>query len=285
MTWCHPDPSPEKSSAGLSSFSLRVLSKWDRSRLVGSLASSTSSGEKKQGDLLPLEPGTPRASSHKLLLGRGHGGAHPPPSPRARRAPRQLPLPLAHRAVSLLQRLLEAWQRLPGECRGNCLAPRGGWQGRHAVPPRGERGLAARGECEGRAWKGVPARGRWVSTRGTHCPVGPLPTPAAAALPGLSLRCGRAPLCLPVRLSTLPPCPSVRSASLSVRSPGKQRIEPKTGGRTRLGLALELTSLTPPGCLTTSPTSAPSSGWSPVCGPLPRGGPGDPVAPYQAQGA
>lgn len=85
------------------------------------------------------------------MLGRGRWGAR---TSRAHPAPTAL----AHRLVSVLQTLLRDLVRAArGSAVGNCSAPRRGSEG--------EARAGARGECEGRAWKGLLGAGeRWVGT-------------------------------------------------------------------------------------------------------------------------
>lgn len=153
-------PSPEKSSAGLSSFSLRVLSKWDRSRLVGSLASSTSSGgkDKETRYCWSWWRGTRTGAHTSCCWGEGFGErAHPEPAAPLRT---RHPPALAHRSLSVLQMLLEAWPGLlgpwlPGEASRATAWLRGGAGGGGPwCLPRGRRGPVLAGNA-----KDVPGRG------------------------------------------------------------------------------------------------------------------------------
>lgn len=149
--------SPETSSAGFSSFSLRVFSKWDRSRLVGSLASSTSSGGENKEPCYCWR-GEP---TQELTQARERAwGAHTP------RACRHA-MPTAA-AVTLGMPCASPLGQAPGGCQG-C----GCWGKRHGQLLGSEEGLAARGECKGCAWKGLPGLGCSTSTHGSCCPAGP----------------------------------------------------------------------------------------------------------------
>lgn len=185
MAPCHQGPpSPEKSSAGLSSFSLRVFSKWDRSRLVGSLASSTSSGGKRQGDLLLPEGGTHTGAHTSYCQREGTGEhAHPQPTdpPGASAAAVAFGTPQGFSFAKAPGDLVEAARAAAarGSIVGNCLALRRGRRGRHAVSPRGMRRTC----LEGAPGLGVQhEHARHLLPDGA--PAGPRASPAAAAPPG-----------------------------------------------------------------------------------------------------
>lgn len=182
-------PSPEKSSAGLSSFSLRVFSKWDRSRLVGSLVSSTSSGGKRQGDLLLLEEGIHTGAHTSYCWGEGTGErTHLEPTDP----------PGASAATAAFDTLCSfSFAKVPGGCqgcgcwgkhRGQLLGPQEGLVGEaHSVSP-GKAGTGARGERKGRAWKGLLGLRRSTGQEhmwhllGDTAPARPDASPAAALL-------------------------------------------------------------------------------------------------------
>lgn len=90
-------------------------------------------GEKEQGSTHTTSPQTHWVLQQPLLL-------------------------LAHHAVSLLQRLLEAARAVAagGNIVGNRLALRRGRQGRHTVPPQGKQELVLVENA-----KDVPGRGSW----------------------------------------------------------------------------------------------------------------------------
>lgn len=237
-TWV---PSPEKSSAGLSSFSLRVFSKWDRSRLVGSLASSTSSGGKEKGDLLwwGLTAGD-NVGAHTSCAGeRPMGSTHIPSPPSTHSFGTPLGFCFANAPKGF-------GQSCQGKCCGQLLCSEEGQRGRG----EGWRPWGMRRTClEG----AVGCWGALGGNRGTCCPWGPCPTrcsPTAAAPLG-SGRCA-----LPLSLS----------------APQKPHAELEMGGFARLSPA----SPPLPGCspprvhavhtsLTRQRVAGGGLGWAPQC--------------------
>lgn len=185
MAPCHQGPpSPEKSSAGLSSFSLRVFSKWDRSRLVGSLASSTSSGGKRQGDLLLPEGGT-HTGAHTSYCQQEGTGKHAHPQP--------MDLPGASAAtVAFGTPQGFSFAKAPGDLveAARAAAARGSIMGNLLGSEEGPVGEACR-VSPGNA-KDVPGRGSRAGVQHEHtrhllpdgAPAGPCASPTAAAPPG-----------------------------------------------------------------------------------------------------
>lgn len=177
-------PSPETSSAGFSSFSLRVFSKWDRSRLVGSLASSTSSGGESKESCYCWRGKPTQELSHKRLPGREREhGERTHPEPAGAPCPRQPLSPLACHVLSLeAARAVAAGESVMG----NCLAPRRGWLlvgNAKDVPGRGSRG-----------WDAVRAHVAAAARRGPGASPGSCGS--AGLGPGGRL-CAAASLCLP----------------------------------------------------------------------------------------
>lgn len=143
---------------------------------------------RKQGSLLLLEGETTQELTQATARGRAWG-AHTPRAcghavPTAAAATLGMP-----RAFPLAQ--------APGGCQG-C----GCWGKRHGQLLGSEEGLAARGECEGCAWKGLPGLGCSTSTRGSCCPTGPWCFPRQLRLRGAQPLCR---LCAAASLSAHSP--------------------------------------------------------------------------------